>query len=74
VRCAQKMARKGVAGKGSRSKVAEVQNMARHVLRIALVLWLSGSVFGFGPNQTFGMFSRQFLDNWSGKTTLVRTV
>jgi hypothetical protein len=23
-------------------KVAEVQNMARHVLRIALVLWLSG--------------------------------
>jgi hypothetical protein len=29
-------------GKALAVKVAEVQNMARHVLRIALVLWLSG--------------------------------
>jgi hypothetical protein len=36
------MTGKGGAGKGSRSEVAEVQSMARHVLRIALVPWLSG--------------------------------
>jgi hypothetical protein len=29
-------------GKAVAVKVAEVQNMARHVLRNALVLWLSG--------------------------------
>jgi hypothetical protein len=29
-------------GKALAVKVAEVQNMARHVLRNALVLWLSG--------------------------------
>jgi hypothetical protein len=29
-------------GKAVVIKVAEVQNMARHVLRNALVLWLSG--------------------------------
>jgi hypothetical protein len=42
VRCAQKMTRREGAGKESGSKGAEVQNMGRHVLRIALVLWLSG--------------------------------
>jgi hypothetical protein len=31
-------------GKAVAVKVAEVQNMARHVLRNALVLWLSGQL------------------------------
>jgi predicted amino acid racemase len=43
VRCAQKIKREGL-GKAAAVKVAEVQNMARHVLRIALVLWLSGQL------------------------------
>jgi hypothetical protein len=42
VRCALEMTRGGGAVKGSAVKAAEVQNMARHVLRNALVLWLSG--------------------------------
>jgi hypothetical protein len=33
---------RGGLGKAVAVKVAEVQNMAGHVLRIALVLWLSG--------------------------------
>jgi hypothetical protein len=44
------MTRKGGAGKGSHGKVAEVQNMARHVLRIALVPWLSGQQMNWPCN------------------------
>jgi hypothetical protein len=40
--CAQKMTRRVGLGKAVAVKVAEVQNMARHVLRNALALWLSG--------------------------------
>jgi hypothetical protein len=39
--CTENERREGL-GKEVAVKVAEVQNMARHVLRNALVLWLSG--------------------------------
>jgi hypothetical protein len=42
VRCAHKSPGGQGLGKAVALKVAEGQNMARHVLRIALVLWLSG--------------------------------
>jgi hypothetical protein len=47
MRCAQKMTRRRGA---VAVKEAKVQSMARHVLRIALVLWLSGQHWNWPCN------------------------